>query len=670
MIYVKYNGKRFDVKNNNISLRDQGITDISEIKGLNSLTNLISINLEDNKIEKIHGLDDLINLENLYLSHNQITEIEGLEKLLNLQVLALGGNQISEIRNISHLTNLKDLFINGNNLYKIQELDSFTNLQRLNLSYNKIRIIEGLDHLGNLYSLFLGSNKIKSIENLEGLEKLKRLGLSSNKISEIKGMDNLIELEHLDLNFNRILDIEGLQKLSNLRIITLSHNNIAEIKGLEALKISQLDLSYNLIKEIKGLDKLPNLNNLNIKNNPIIDREEFLLNRDVNVIIDFCKEKNRLIKGIIGDGEDETTEYKESFRFDIKQGIPNRLLKEEVTKAICAFLNKYGGELFIGVSDSGEIKGIERDLKLYGKKNERSANKDTFYQDITKNIRENLGTKVINLIAVDFIPVSNKEIVKVSIKHSFEPVFFRDSVFYIRDGPASIKMNTKESVNYIQSYFTYEKTLLDTIIGDDESNSYNSPKIKLALKYIDIFNDNKISYEKQKGRILFIYRQFRMLSNQSSIDSDSLDSYKKFIMFAIDVIENLDDNEILDQIYGVFLGFSSNELTKDYLKVNTYEIFTKFYNDGIRDMYIIGILVNFGFFDEIVLNEIEKAVQNNDFEFIRSLTYAEISRFDNYDNILERLIQIIENLDYDSNKNLVNKLEELIRKFQKIKFFN
>jgi len=227
-------------------------------------------------------------------------------------------------------------------------------------------------------------------------------------------------------------------------------------------------------------------------------------------------------------------------------------------------------------------------------------------------------------------------------------------------------MNTKEAVNYIQSYFTHEKTLLDTIIGDDEFNSYNSPKIKLALKYIGIFNDKKISYEKQKDRILFICRQFGMLSNQSFIESKNMDSYKKFVIFAIDVIENINDRYILDQINGVFLGFSSIELTREFLKANTYEIFVNFYNEGIREMFITGILVNFGFFDDILINEIEKAVQKNDLEFLRTLTYVEISRFYNYYEVLERLIQIVENLDYDSNKNIVNKLEELIRKFQKI----
>ena len=41
MVYVKYDGKRLDVKNNTLSLRDQGITEISDIEGLDRLTNLI-----------------------------------------------------------------------------------------------------------------------------------------------------------------------------------------------------------------------------------------------------------------------------------------------------------------------------------------------------------------------------------------------------------------------------------------------------------------------------------------------------------------------------------------------------------------------------------------------------------------------------------------------------
>ena len=80
MAFVEYYGEQFEVKDNTLSLRDQGITDISKIKGLNRLPNLISLNyLEGNGIEKIQGLDNLASLEKLNLSKNQISEIKGVE---------------------------------------------------------------------------------------------------------------------------------------------------------------------------------------------------------------------------------------------------------------------------------------------------------------------------------------------------------------------------------------------------------------------------------------------------------------------------------------------------------------------------------------------------------------------------------------------------------------
>jgi len=123
MNYVEYNGIRFEIKNNSLSLSSQSITDISEIKGLENKINLISLHLNDNEIENIHNLHFLINLEKLYLDHNQLTEIEGLEKLINLKVLSLGRNRITKIKNISHLVNLEDLFIQGNRIKKIEGLD-------------------------------------------------------------------------------------------------------------------------------------------------------------------------------------------------------------------------------------------------------------------------------------------------------------------------------------------------------------------------------------------------------------------------------------------------------------------------------------------------------------------------------------------------------------------
>ena len=60
-------------------------------------------------ISEIKGLDNLTNLIYLDLKHNQIPEIKGLEHLQSLKRLNLMGNQISEIKGLESLKRLIDL---------------------------------------------------------------------------------------------------------------------------------------------------------------------------------------------------------------------------------------------------------------------------------------------------------------------------------------------------------------------------------------------------------------------------------------------------------------------------------------------------------------------------------------------------------------------------------
>ena len=60
---VFYNDKEFEVKEGRLDLHDNGIKDIADIKGLESLTDLKELILFDNEITDIKGLENLINLE-------------------------------------------------------------------------------------------------------------------------------------------------------------------------------------------------------------------------------------------------------------------------------------------------------------------------------------------------------------------------------------------------------------------------------------------------------------------------------------------------------------------------------------------------------------------------------------------------------------------------------
>ena len=101
-----------------LNLHNIGISDISEIEGLDKLTNLQALWFSGNQITEIMGLDKLTSLQILYLGGNQIIEIKGLDKLTGLQILYLGGNQITEIKGLGKLKSLQELELGGNQIPK------------------------------------------------------------------------------------------------------------------------------------------------------------------------------------------------------------------------------------------------------------------------------------------------------------------------------------------------------------------------------------------------------------------------------------------------------------------------------------------------------------------------------------------------------------------------
>lgn len=158
--FVTIRGRKYHVKNCTLDLNTIGIKDITEIEGLENLTNLKELNLQYNQIREIKGLESLINLQKLNLMDNKIEDLKGLENLNNLQGLYLCHNRIEELKG----------------------LEKLTNLHHLGLSENQIEDIKGLENLNELRELSFWSNRIKEINGLENLTKLKGLNLHYNPI--------------------------------------------------------------------------------------------------------------------------------------------------------------------------------------------------------------------------------------------------------------------------------------------------------------------------------------------------------------------------------------------------------------------------------------------------------------------------------------------------------
>ena len=101
---------------------------ISNLTGLESATNLATLDLDENNITDISPVVGLTNLTWLLLGGNNISDISVLAGLTNLTGLSLYNNNISDISAVTELANLTKLWLAGNNISDISPLVANTGL--------------------------------------------------------------------------------------------------------------------------------------------------------------------------------------------------------------------------------------------------------------------------------------------------------------------------------------------------------------------------------------------------------------------------------------------------------------------------------------------------------------------------------------------------------------
>lgn len=154
--------------------------------------------------------------------------------------------------------------------------------------------------------------------------------------------------------------------------------------------------------------------------------------------------KSDEIRNLISIGENKRIEFKETLRKNIHTNKIDTEIEKTSLKNIVAFLNSDGGTLLIGVSDNGEIKGIENDI---------FNNKDKYLLHLTNLIKDKIGASFFNLINHDIYEVENKLILMVECKTSKEDVFLNmkgeEEEYYIRTNPSAIRLKGSKLIKYI-----------------------------------------------------------------------------------------------------------------------------------------------------------------------------------------------------------------------------
>jgi type I restriction system adenine methylase HsdM len=154
------------------------------------------------------------------------------------------------------------------------------------------------------------------------------------------------------------------------------------------------------------------------------------------------------VRSIMRQGESKTAEFKETFSLCLRENEKRKYVETSALKTIVAFLNSEGGTLLIGVSDTLQIVGIERELNEIYKKSE-----DKFLLNLKNSLKERIGEQYYPFINYELIEVDGLKLIHFQIARSDSPCWLDKAEFYVRTNPASDKIEGQKQYEYLQNHF-------------------------------------------------------------------------------------------------------------------------------------------------------------------------------------------------------------------------
>jgi hypothetical protein len=159
---------------------------------------------------------------------------------------------------------------------------------------------------------------------------------------------------------------------------------------------------------------------------------------------------------IVQQGENGQLEFKSSLRWDFKSLKVNSDLEFAVIKTIAALSNSDGGNLVIGISNNGDLIGLENDYLSF---QSTSGNKDKFELHLTQILISAFGSRIASSIAkISFIVIGKNEFCIMTVSEGKEPIFVKKNAtdtFYIRMGNSSRELqNPADIAKYCISRFS------------------------------------------------------------------------------------------------------------------------------------------------------------------------------------------------------------------------
>ncbi len=217
-----------------VEAKSKGIKDVS---GLEYMTNLENLTLEEVKLENIKFISNLRQLKSVSITYAELEDIGPLAELEHIESLSLRNNKISNLSPLSQMKKIKLLDLNSNYIKDIKPLFTVKSLRTLTVANNQISNagLEGVHQLKNLKTFEISNNGLSNVEHINVMNKLIELGLSKNELVDLTPLSKLSGLQKLNLEENFISDITPLSQLTSLYDLKLGSNEIRDVRPVQEL---------------------------------------------------------------------------------------------------------------------------------------------------------------------------------------------------------------------------------------------------------------------------------------------------------------------------------------------------------------------------------------------------------------------------------------------------
>lgn len=157
------------------------------------------------------------------------------------------------------------------------------------------------------------------------------------------------------------------------------------------------------------------------------------------------------IAALLAAGESDRVEFKETARWNVREGKKDARMEQVVAKTVAAFLNSAGGTLVIGVDDAGTPLGLDRDFSTL-----RTPDADRFELWLRDLLGTSLGKNAAALPKIRFAEVDGHEVCAVRCPRAGEPVYLTQggsTDLWVRVGNSTRAFGVDEAVAYVARRF-------------------------------------------------------------------------------------------------------------------------------------------------------------------------------------------------------------------------